>query len=72
VPGSLVVNREVIDLLLTLRLAPADGQEAPVAAGGALSQLVGVWGLEVEMLDADFLVIGHAAKGSRRLAPPMA
>ncbi len=69
VPGSLVADRDVVDFLLALHLAPAGGQETSVPAGGALAQLVGVRSPQVETLDSDFLVVGHAAKGSRRIVP---
>jgi hypothetical protein len=69
VAGSLVANRDVVDLVLALHLAPAGGKKTPVPARGALAQPVGVRNLQVEVLDADFLVIGHAAKGSRRIIP---
>ncbi|MEW6058689.1 MAG: hypothetical protein AB1551_00850 [Actinomycetota bacterium] len=69
VPGPLVANRDVVDLLLALHLAPAFGQETPVPACGAPAQLVGVRDLEIQTLDEGFLVIRHAAKGSRQTVP---
>jgi hypothetical protein len=55
----------VVDLLSALDLPPSVGEQAPVAAGRILPQLVRVRDLHVEALDADFLVVTHAAQGSR-------
>jgi hypothetical protein len=57
------VDRDVVDLLLALGLAPPSGQQVPVATGGRLPKSVGVRDLEIQALDPDFLVIAHGAPG---------
>ena len=65
--GALVAHPDVVDLLAPLHLAPAVGEQVLVASRRVLAQLVRVRHLQVQALDANFLVVGHeAGRGSRR------
>src|SRR5262245_14629932 len=55
----LVPDPDVVDLRPALHLAPAVGEQMLVPPRGVLAELVGVRHLEIEALDADFLVVGH-------------
>ena len=67
--GALIPHADVIHLLGALDLAPAVGEEVAVAPRRALAQLVGVGDLQVEALDADLSVVGHAEKGTSGAFP---
>src|SRR5918994_3627860 len=49
----------MIDLRLPLDLSPPRREKMAVPSGGVLPKLVGVRHLEVQALDANFLVVGH-------------
>src|SRR5262245_36990960 len=61
--GPLVANPDVVHLATALDLAPAVGEQVLVPPGGALSKVLRVRDLQVEALDANFLVIRHGAQG---------
>jgi hypothetical protein len=63
VAGPLVANGHVIELELSFHLAPSGRQEVAVPAGRRLAELVGVRDLDVQMLDPNFLELGHGATG---------
>ncbi len=65
VARPLVANRHVIELELAFHLAPSGRQQEAVPSGGRLAQLVGVRDLHIEVLDPNFLELGHGGQGSR-------